>query len=104
MRFAMQHIKSKHLDVSILSKPILEDFYTWLLEPENGRHGRQRSLNTARKQVEYLQVAWKWAEDSERWPGAIPKAKRIEMKKLPPPQVMAPSWDEMDQCIHACNG
>jgi len=87
-----------------LSRPLLEGFYTWLLQAENGLHARQRLPDTARKITEVAQLAWAWADDSERWPDDIPRPRAIEMVRVQPKVVVAPSWDEMDRCVHACDG
>lgn len=89
---------------SLLSKPLLEDFYGWLLEPANGLHGRQRSADTARKIVEVAQLMWAWAEDSDRWPDQIPRPRKIQMVRKRPRSVRAPTWEEMDACVGAATG
>lgn len=92
------------LTPAILSKATLEGFYAWLVRPENGLHGRAREADTARKIVEVAQLAWRWAEGSERWPGEIPAPRTIEMVRTPPKAVVAPTWEEMASCVRACGG
>lgn len=92
------------LQASLFSKPLLEDFYAWLSQPETGLHGRRRSSDTARKIAEVAELCWQWADDSERWLGEIPRPKRIEMVRTQPSAVIAPSWQEMDACVRACRG
>jgi len=89
---------------NLLSKPMMEDYYSWLQEPRNGLHGRQRRADTARKIVEVAQLMWVWAEDSDRWPEQIPRPRKIEMKRARPRRVKAPTWEEMDRCIAAATG
>jgi len=89
---------------TLLSKPLLEDYYSWLQEPQNGLHGRQRKPDTARKIVEVAQLMWKWAEDSDRWPEQVPRPRTIDMLRARPRQVKAPTWDQMDRCIAASSG
>jgi integrase len=74
------------------------------LKPENGLHGRQRDADTARKIVEVAQLAWKWADESERWPDLVPRPRTIEMVRAQPGPVTAPCWDEMDAVVNACEG
>lgn len=101
-------LRSEHprgpLPVSLLTKPLLEDFHSWLLVPANGLHGRQRSADTARKIVEVAQLAWVWADESDRWPGQIPRPRSIEMERSEPEPVVAPTWAEMDRCVEAATG
>jgi integrase len=100
IRFLRQREGDGALPVSLLSRPLMEDFYTWLCQPENGLHMRQRSADTARKIAEVAQLCWQWADESERF-GNIPRPKRIEMLRSAPPPVMAPTWAEMDACLAA---
>ena len=88
----------------VLSRPLLESYYAWLLKAENGLHGRARTADTARKIAEVAQLAWKWADESERWPDIIPRPRTIEMVRALPRPVSAPSWGEMDACVAACEG
>ncbi len=60
--------------------------------------------DTARKIAEVVQLMWEWAEASERWPGEIPRPRRIEMVRSDPAPVVAPTWAEMDACVRACRG
>ena len=103
-RFLGSRFAGRLVTPDLLSRPLLEAFYTWLLVPENGLHGRQRSPDTARKVTEVAQLVWAWADDSERWPDDIPRPRTIEMVRTQPKVVVAPSWDEMDQCIRVCDG
>lgn len=102
MRFLRTKKPDGRLPASLLSKPLLDEFYAWLLRSENGLHGHARSVETARKIVSVVQLAWEWAENSERWPGEIPRPRRIEMRTTPVQEVHAPTWAEMDACVLAC--
>ncbi len=86
---------------NMLTRPLLEDFYVWLLRPETSHLGRARTKDTSRKIVEVAQMMWRWADASDRWPDQIPRPRRIEMPRsaLKPPT--APTWAEMDACIGA---
>ena len=92
------------LTPGLLSRARLEGYYAWLIRPENGLHGRGREADTARKIVEVAQLAWRWADGSERWPGEIPAPRSIEMVRTPPRVVVAPTWEEMAACVQACSG
>ena len=103
-RFLRERRPSGALVVSLLSKPLLEDFYSWLSRAENGLHQKARGKDTARKIVEVVQLFWQWAEGSERWPEYIPRPRRIEMVRSRPRAVVAPSWAEMDAAVRATTG
>ncbi len=104
LRFVEERHGAPPNHAHLLSKPMMEDYYSWLQEPRNGLHGRQRRSDTARKIVEVAQLMWLWAEDSDRWPEQIPRPRKIEMKRARPRRVKAPTWDEMDRCIAAATG
>jgi integrase len=84
---------------NLLTRPQLEDFYVWLMRPETSHRNKARSKDTARKVVEVVQLMWRWADESDRWPGRLPRPKRIEMPREAPRPPTAPTWDEMDACI-----
>ena len=89
--------------VTSLSRAVLDEFMGWLMRPENGLHGRQRAAVSVVKSVRAAQLLWRWAEESERWPG-IPRPRTVELPRTIPGAVVAPSWAEMDACIAACRG
>lgn len=101
VRFLRSRRPEGELPATLLSRPLIEDFYLWLLKPSTGLRGQGRSKDTARKVVEVAQLLWRWAEDSDRWPGRVPRPKRIEMGRSLPPPPSAPTWAEMDGCIAA---
>jgi len=101
LRFLRSRRAEGGLPATLLSRPLIEDFYLWLLKPATSLRGRARSKDTARKVVEVAQLMWRWAEDSDRWPGRVPRPKRIEMGRSLPPPPSAPTWAEMDACIAA---
>lgn len=103
-RFLRDRRPSGELPAAMLSKPLLEDFYSWLSRAENGLHEKARGKDTARKIVEVVQLVWLWAEGSDRWPEYIPKPRRIEMVRSQPQAVVAPSWAEMDAAVRATTG
>jgi integrase len=104
LRFLRERHPRGMLTASMLSRPVLEDYYVWLQQPKNGLHGNARQPDTARKLVEVTQLAWRWAERSERWPGLIPPPRTIEMVRASPAPVLAPTWIEMDRCIACLDG
>jgi integrase len=82
------------------SRDMLRDFWAWLRLPENGLHGRQRSIDSTRKIVEVLQLFWQWCFDEEV-PGC-PPVRALEMKRERKARTKAPTWAQMDACIAAC--
>jgi integrase len=104
LRFVEERHGSPPHNASILSKPMMEDYYSWLQEPQNGLHERQRKADTARKIVEVAQLMWLWAEDSDRWPEQIPRPRKVDMKRAQSRRVSAPSWEQMDRCIAVSSG
>lgn len=104
VRFLRERQPKGPISALLLSRPLLEDYYAWLCRAENGLHGRAREPDTARKIAEVVQLMWSWAEESERWPGQIPRPRKIEMVRSDPQPVVAPTWAEMDACIAAANG
>ena len=101
VRFLRRKRPAGVLLANLLTRPQLEDFYVWLLRPETSHLGRGRSKDTARKVVEVVQLMWRWADESDRWPGQLPRPKRIEMPREAPRPPTAPTWNEMDACIAA---
>jgi integrase len=85
----------------MLTRPLLEDFYVWLMKPKSSHLRRPRTKDTARKVVEVVQLMWRWADESDRWPDRIPRPRRIEMPRNAPKPPTAPTWEEMDACIQA---
>jgi Phage integrase SAM-like domain len=80
-RFLRSKRPSGALPANLLTRPLLEDFYVWLMRPETSHIGRARSKDTARKLVEVVQLMWRWAEESERWPNRVARPRRIEMPR-----------------------
>ncbi|MCP5067428.1 MAG: tyrosine-type recombinase/integrase, partial [bacterium] len=101
VRFLRQKRPSGGLPANLLTRPILEDFYVWLMRPVTSHLNRARSKDTARKVVEMVQLMWRWADESDRWPGRVPRPRRIEMPRNAPKPPTAPTWAEMDACIAA---
>jgi integrase len=97
--------KVKRPTVSMLSRPLLDEYMAWLADPETSVTGkRTRAKVTIAKFVRAAQLMWVWAEESDQWSG-IPRPKIIRGGDLPhsaPQPVQAPTWLEMDACIRAC--
>ena len=68
-RFLGERFPAEEQTIAVLSRPLLEDFASWLRKAENGLHGNARSSEAVRKMVEVAQLWWEWAEESERWEG-----------------------------------
>lgn len=87
-----------------LSRSLLEDYEAYLLGP-TGRHGRPRKQSTATKHLEAIELWWVWAwdrADENHWEHLeIPRPKRLEKPRRTRPRVVAPTWAEMDACLHA---
>lgn len=83
------------------TQPAIERFYD-ALTTQPSRHGRPRSLRSARAHVEIVQRCWGWAEQRDRWQDQVPRPRRMELPTIAarrPP--VAPTWAEMDQAISA---
>lgn len=90
--------------LSTLTKQRLADFFAWLRVPAHGLHGRQRSEDTARKNVEVVQLLWSWCAEHDEYAEHVGSARTIEMKRSQPAITVAPTWAEMTACIDACSG
>lgn len=97
--------KSKAPTVSILSRSLLQEYMLWLAKPETSRHKKKRAGITIARIIQAAQWMWEWAEDSDQWPGMIPRPRLLaDLPESPALPVIAPTWQEMDACVHACNG
>lgn len=90
--------------VSALSRSMLADFFAWLREPATGLHGKQRTVDTARKNVEVVQLFWSWVEDHDDFSAHVTRARTLDMPRTRAPHAVAPTWQEMAACIDACRG
>jgi len=86
----------------VLSKRLLAEFYDDLAT--GGLHGRPRKQSTQRKIVEVVQLAWAWAYDDDTLGDDVPRPRRLRMPRDEGRLTVAPTWDEMDRCIHQCRG
>lgn len=81
-RFLAQHTGQPRQEPSVLTRSLLTAYYAWLRLPENGLHGRGRSLATTQKVVEVVQLFWKWAYNQEQWP-TVPPPRRSRCAARP---------------------
>lgn len=91
-------------DVSILSRQTMAEYFGWLRDPANGRHGRQRSINTTTKLVGIAQELWAWLAGDDAFTGFVAPVRRIELRREAPTPAVAPTWAEMDAMIAAAAG
>lgn len=93
----------EEMSAANLNKALLREFWTWLRVPENGLHGKQRSEDTARKNVEVIQLFWEWAFNEDAG-STVPPLKPLDMPRGQPKVTVAPTWAEMDACVAATLG
>lgn len=92
-----------HLDE--LSQSLVERFFDALLHEPFGRHGGVRSVETAKKHVEVVQLFWRWAEGRDAYADQVPRFRGMEMPPTQPRDPpTAPTWGEMDRAIGAARG
>ena len=100
--------KEKRATVALLSRPLLDSYLAWLARPYTTvRKKKPRKGVTIAKFIRAAQLMWVWAENCERWPGMIPRPRLLAKDDIPdsaPQPVVAPTWAEMDACVHACRG
>lgn len=82
---------------SLLSSKLLEEFFGYL--GSTGLHGRARGLDTRRKNVEVIQLAWKFAANSDEYADFVPPPRTIEMPRSPAQVPVAPRWAEVDAFV-----
>lgn len=87
----------------MLSRGLLAEYHQVL--SEGGRHGHERGAETVRKHMQVIELMWTWAyENDDEWENLIPRPRRLQLARTPGPLTVAPTWDEMDACIDACQG
>lgn len=85
-----------------LSQALLERFYLWLGKPDTGRHGKARSLDTRKKNVEIVQTFWAWCAEQDDLSPTTPPPRRLRaLPRDPVEPTRAPTWAEMDATIAA---
>ena len=96
----VEHPDGEQATASVLSKSLLEDFYDYALL--HGRHDNPRKVGSTKKIVEAVQRAWKWGYNEDKYDGLLPNPKTVAMPSTVRKRTVAPTWDEMDRCIAAC--
>jgi len=72
---------------------------------ENTRYVHRRKPQTIRKHIEAVELFWRWAwENDDGWLDQIPKPRSLNLKRPPPAETIAPTWEEMDMVIAAATG
>ena len=92
-----RHGARAKLTGSLLSSKLLEEFFEYL--GSTGLHGRARGLDTRRKNVEVIQLAWKFAANSDAYADFVPPPRAIEMPRSPAQVPVAPRWAEIDAFV-----
>ncbi|MFH1462992.1 MAG: site-specific integrase [Pseudomonadota bacterium] len=98
---ALRFAEERHgagVGISVLSRGFLEDLRSWLAAAENGRNGRARSRATVVKVLEPLELAWVWADESDRWED-VPRPRRLGLKRPRPARPVAPRFSEYDSML-----
>ncbi|MEM6927084.1 MAG: tyrosine-type recombinase/integrase [Myxococcota bacterium] len=106
----MLKLLTRHLGdearVDGLSYESLGGFHAWLRNPETGRHLHGRGPETCRKIIGEVELMWRWASIRQargQFRG-VPAPDSLDLKRAAAPEAQAPTWAEMDACIHAANG
>jgi len=92
--------------VDQLSYETLGGFHAWLRDPETGRHVHGRGPETCRKIIGEVELMWRWAAQRQargQFRG-VPTPDSLELQRAASPEAQAPTWAEMDACIHAARG
>jgi len=90
------------LDLSLLSKALLAEFYAYLIG--SGLHGRLRRPASAQKILATVERWWAWAYNEDVYAGLVPQPRRLPVAQEPRTPTAAPTWEEMDRCIVQCRG
>jgi len=87
---------------SLLSKRLVGEYYDALREFEC-RNG-SRNLDTRRRMVGDVLLAWKWADNDDEYRTVVPRPQRLELAREPGRPTIAPTWKEMSACVFAARG
>lgn len=90
----------------VLSHHRLSEYHQHLSAPETGRHLHRRTAETVRKHVEVLELVWQWAWQRQARGDyhGIPQPDTLGLERQASPRKRAPTWEQMDACIHAARG
>lgn len=86
----------------LLSKALLTEWYDDLVK--GGRHGHARKLSTRKRMVQRLEAAWAWAAEEDEYAEYVPRPRKLDMPSGATDPTVAPTWEEMDQCVGAAHG
>lgn len=96
-----------------LTRNLLGEFFAWLTRTwidvvdgvevvrGTGLHRRPRTKDTARKQVEVVQLMWRWAANDDDLGADMPAPRVLDMERGSGRTTIAPTWAEVDACIEA---
>lgn len=112
LRFLRQREGNRRrLTAAMLSRASLTEFYDWLLSTPKTAGTRTtqklRKRSTLRKILLDVEVFWEWAfNHDEQWPDLVPRPRRLsaDLPRELPTETHAPTWAEMDACVHAATG
>lgn len=102
-RYLGQTVRGQSWPASMLSRALLEDFYSWLLgetrKAKDGKPRKVRGAEAAGNTVGIVEILWAWADNSERWPDDIPRPRTIDVASPQKAAIVAPTWADMDACV-----
>lgn len=76
-----------------LSRALLAEYWAYL-------HKRGAAVVSANRMVQRVMHWWAWAHDHDEYGDHTPRARRIELRRLPPSApTEAPTWAQMDAAI-----
>jgi len=105
LRILVRHF-GQDARIDQLSYEALGAFHAWLKDPETGRHVHGRGPETCRKIVGEVELMWRWAAQRQargQFRG-VPTPDSLDLQRAAAPEAQAPTWAEMDACIHAARG
>lgn len=90
---------------NVLSLRLLEDYWDVLTRTDSGRWGHARTVTTARKHTEVVELLWKWAANRDEYGDHVPPPRSLETPgRASMVPTIAPTWSEMDSVITAATG
>ena len=90
------------LTSALLSKRLFVDYYRDLEHFECRNGGR--NLDTRRRMVEDVILAWEWAENDDEYGEVVPRPRRLKLGREPGNPTVAPTWKESMACVMATQG
>lgn len=90
------------LHVDLLSGDRLAEWHGWLLREREFNGVKGLAPLSAQRYVQRVLGAWRWAYESERYGGEVPRPRAIRLPGARPKLTsVAPTWDQMDAVIAA---